>query len=107
MTYTVEISHTFLSLVERIADKRIQSKIIDRIKALKEDPEKQGKRLVRNLAGLRSIHVAGRYRAIYKMDKNSKTVWVLAAGIRKEGDQKDIYQIARKLLRLGLLGPGE
>jgi len=28
---------------------------------------------------------------------------VMAVGIRKEGDKKDIYQIAKKLLRAGLL----
>jgi hypothetical protein len=30
-------------------------------------------------------------------------IYVLAAGIRKEGDKKDIYQIAKKLLNAGLL----
>ena len=28
---------------------------------------------------------------------------ILAAGIRKQGDKKDIYQIAKKLLSAGLL----
>lgn len=32
-----------------------------------------------------------------------RVVYVLAAGIRKEGDKKDIYQIVKKLLRAGLL----
>jgi hypothetical protein len=30
-------------------------------------------------------------------------VYVLAAGIREEGDKKDIYKIAKKLLNAGLL----
>jgi mRNA interferase RelE/StbE len=59
--------------------------------------------LVQNLSGFRSIHVAGRYRVLYKIEKKTIIVYVLAAGIRKEGDKKDIYQIAKKLLRAGLL----
>ena len=31
-------------------------------------------------------------------------VFVAAVGIRKEGDKKDIYSLARKLFRLRLLG---
>ena len=30
-------------------------------------------------------------------------VYILAAGIRKQGDKKDIYKIAKKLLDAGLL----
>jgi mRNA interferase RelE/StbE len=59
--------------------------------------------LVKNLSGFRSIHVAGRYRIIYKIDKQTVIVHVLAAGIRKEDAKKDIYKIARKLLSAGLL----
>jgi mRNA interferase RelE/StbE len=103
VTYRLEITDVSLSLVKKIPDKRIQSVVIERIEALKTDPEKQGKILVQKLAGFRSIHVAGRYRVIYRIDEASSTVWVLAAGIRKEGDQKDIYRIAKKLLKLGLL----
>ena len=103
MIYRVEITDVCLSLIERIPDKKIQSKIIDRIEALRSDPEKQGKMLVQKLAGFRSMHAAGRYRVVYRIDEDSRTVWVLAAGIRKEGDQKDIYKIAKKLLKLGLL----
>ena len=103
MIYKVQIADVCLSLIERIPDKKIQSKIIDRIDTLRSDPEKKGKILVQKLAGFRSMHAAGRYRVVYRIDEDSNTVWVLAAGIRKEGDQKDIYKIAKKLLRLGLL----
>ena len=103
MTYKVEISELCLSFIQKISDKRVQSTIVDRIEALKIDPEKQGKALVKTLAGFRSIHVAGRYRIIYKIDQNSNFVWIVTAGIRKEGDQKDVYRIAKRLLKLGLL----
>lgn len=103
MIYKVIITDACLSLIEKIPDKRIQSKIIDRIEGLETEPEKQGKMLVQKLAGFRSVHAAGRYRIVYKVDLDSHTIWALAAGIRKEGDQKDIYKIAKKLLNLGLL----
>lgn len=103
MTYRLEITNVCLSLLAKILDKRIQSSIIDKIEALKTDPEKQGKILTKKLAGLRSLHVAGRYRIIYKIDEALTAVWIVVVGIRKEGDQKDIYKIAKKLIRLGLL----
>ena len=103
MTYNVEITELCLSFIQKISDRRVQSTIIDRIEALKSDPEKQGKALVKKLAGFRSKHVAGRYRVICKIDEDRSIVWVVTVGIRKEGDQKDIYKIAKRLLKLGLL----
>ena len=103
MIYRVRITEVCLALIEKIPDKRIQSRILDRIEGLKKDPEKQGKRLVQKLSGFLSVHVAARYRILSEVDEDSRNVWTLAAGIRKEGDQKDIYKIAQKLLNLGLL----
>ena len=103
MTYKLEITEVCLSFIQKISDRIVQSTIIDRIEALKLDPKKQGKALVKTLAGFRSIHAAGRYRIIYKIDQDSHSVWIVAAGLRKEGDQKDVYRIAKKLLKLGLL----
>jgi mRNA interferase RelE/StbE len=90
-------------LLEKIPDKKIQRSILDRIQRLSDEPDKQGKKLVKDLSGFLSIHAAGRYRIIYKIDKRTVIVYVLAAGIRKEGDKKDIYKIAKKLLDAGLL----
>jgi mRNA interferase RelE/StbE len=104
MRYKVEITETCLSLIAKIPDKKIKTSILDKIEALEKVPQKQGKVLVKDLTGLRSIHAAGRYRIIYKLDNNSNIVWVLAAGIRKQGDRKDIYEVARKLIKSGLLG---
>jgi mRNA interferase RelE/StbE len=70
---------------------------------LSDEPDKQGKKLVKDLSGFRSVLAVGRYRIIYKIDKQTVIIYVLAAGIRKEGDKKDIYEIARKLLNAGLL----
>ena len=103
MKYRILITDTCLRLIQRITDKKIQRLILDRIQKLSDEPEKQGKKLVKDLSGFLSVHAAGRYRIIYKIDKPTVIVYVLAAGIRKEGDKKDIYKIAKKLLDAGLL----
>ena len=103
MKYQILITDTCLRLIEKIPDKKIQRSILDRIQKLSEEPEKQGKKLVEGLAGFRSVHAAGRYRIIYKTDKRTVIIYVLVAGIRKEGDKKDIYKIAKKLVDAGLM----
>ena len=103
MKYRIHITDTCLTLIEKIPEKKIQRTILDRIQNLSDEPDKQGKSLVKNLSGFRSIHVAGRYRILYKIDEQTVIVYVLAAGIRKEGDKKDIYKIAKKLFSAGLL----
>lgn len=103
MRYRILITETCISLIKKLSDKKIQRTILDRIDQLSEEPDKQGKYLVQDLSGFRSVHAAGRYRIIYKIDKKTVIVYVLAAGIRKEGDKKDIYKVAKKLLNAGLL----
>ncbi len=103
MKYRILITDTCLKLIEKISDKNIQRRILKRIEGLSEEPNKQGKMLLKDLSGFRSIHAAGIYRIIYKVDKQTVIVYILAAGIRKQGDKKDIYKIAKKLLDAGLL----
>jgi mRNA interferase RelE/StbE len=103
LKHRILITDTCLALLKKIGDKNVQRTILERIQKLSDEPDKQGKMLVKDLSGFRSIHAAGRYRILYKIEKKTVIVYVLAAGIRKEGDKKDIYQIAKKLLRAGLL----
>ena len=91
-------------MVLKIADRRIQEKLLERMTALANEPELQGKPLGDDLAGYRSIRAVGqRYRIIYRVERSIVTVVVVAAGIRKEGSREDIYRVAAKLIRLGLL----
>ena len=84
---------------------RIVVAVIDR---LAEDPEKQGKALVGELAGYRSVRAVGqRYRIIYRLFDDRIVVCVVAVGIRLEGSRDDVYALARKLFRLRLLEEGE
>ena len=88
-----------------IKDTRIREGIAKRIEALRQEPEKQGKPMIGDLAGFRSLRAVGqRYRVLYKIEDKKVVVSIVALGIRKEGDKTDIYELARKLVRLGLLG---
>jgi mRNA interferase RelE/StbE len=90
--------------LKAILDRRIRQSVMERIEALKEEPEQQGKPLTNELAGLRSVHAAGqRYRIIYRVDAEQVVVLVLTVGFRREGDRADIYALTKRLLRLGLL----
>lgn len=91
-------------MLREIQDRRVREKIRDRIDGLAEEPEKQGKPLTGELTGYRSLRAVGqRYRIIYRIEEGKVLVLVMALGIRKEGSGKDIYVLARKLLRLRLL----
>ena len=91
-------------MVLDVADRRIQDKLLERMTALANDPELQGKPLGDDLAGYRSVRAVGqRYRIIYRVERSIVTVVVVAAGIRKEGSREDVYRVAQKLIRLGLL----
>ncbi len=91
-------------MLTAIADRRIREKLAEVIDRLESDPELRGKPLDDDLAGYRSIRAVGqRYRIIYRVERTLVTVVVVAAGIRKAGSREDIYRVAAKLVRLGLL----
>lgn len=87
-----------------ILDRRIQEKIISTLRRLEYEPELQGKTLTDELTGYYSVRAVGqRYRIIYKIEEEQVVVMVVTVGIRKDGDKKDVYALAKKLARLGLL----
>lgn len=101
--WPVFITPTAQRLLQAIPDGRVRGKIGDVIDRLRQEPEKQGKALLGELAGYRSVSAVGqRYRIIYKVEKAKVIVIVVAVGLRKEGAKKDIYALAKKLLRLRL-----
>jgi mRNA interferase RelE/StbE len=92
-------------MLKNIPDERVWQKIADRISELEKDPEQLGKALTGPLQGYRSLRAVGqRYRVLYRIERDRIFVYVIAIRIRKEGDKADIYQLAKRLLRLGLLG---
>ena len=108
MTYKIVIAPTALKMLKNITDRRVRDLIIKRIDDLKEEPEKQGKPLLGELSGYRSLRAAGqRYRIIYQVVKDKVMLSIVAIGIRKESGANDIYNLAKKLIRLRLVNPHE
>jgi len=104
MSWRINITPTAIRMLTGITDRRIREKIIAVIDRLAEEPEKQGKAMLGELAGFRSIRAVGqRYRIIYTVKNEEIIVVVVAVGIRRDGARDDIYNLTKKLLRLGLL----
>jgi len=107
MRWQVRYTVTAKKQVAAITDRRIQRSIVERIDGLAYEPEKQGKQLGDELVEYRSLGAIGRYRIIYRVEGSEVTVLVVVVGIRKESSKADVYAVAKKLLRLGLLEPEE
>jgi len=104
LTYQLIITPRARAMLKAITDRRIREKLGSVIDSLEADPELRGKPLDDDLAGYRSVRAVGqRYRIIYRVERAMVTVVVVAAGIRKQGSREDIYRVAEKLIRLGLL----
>jgi mRNA-degrading endonuclease RelE of RelBE toxin-antitoxin system len=74
----------------------IRKTIVNKLHDLETDPDKRGKPLSADLAVYRSIHAAGRYRIVYRV--NGDTVFIVAIGIRKDADRADLYASLKRSL---------
>ena len=93
-------------LLGEITDRRVRQLIFDTSKRLEDEPAKQGAPLTRELAGFRDLRAVGqRYRVLYRVEEVRRVVQVVAVGLRREGARDDIYELARRLLRSGLIEP--
>lgn len=105
MTWCIVITPTAMQMLTGISDRRSREKIVAVIDRLTEEPEKQGKALLGELFGLRSIRAAGQsYRILYTLKEQEIVVVVVAVGIRRDRARDDIYNLAKKLINLGLTG---
>ncbi|WP_289500534.1 hypothetical protein [Gloeocapsopsis sp. IPPAS B-1203] len=59
LEYEIQLTPLALEMLAVIKDRREQAKLAERIDQLKTEPEKQGKALVDNLAGFRSVRAVG------------------------------------------------
>lgn len=104
MTWRIVLTPTARRMLVAVRDRRVQRLLARRIDALTDEPEKQGKPLTGELSTLRSVRASGqRYRILYRVEEERVVVLVVALGLRKEGDRRDVYELARKLLRLRLV----
>ena len=93
-------------MLKNIKDRRINKAIQERIEKLIDDPDKQGKELHGELRGYRCVRAVGqRYRIIYHIKNSAIVVLIVAVGLRKEEDKKDVYKLAQKMIRLRLIEP--
>lgn len=104
MTHRISLTQTAFKMLGAISDRRVQEKIKEAIDDLAQDPEKRGKPLIGDLTGYRCIRAVGqRHRIIYSVGRNRVLVLVIALGLRKEGSKKDIYELAKKLIKQKLV----
>jgi mRNA interferase RelE/StbE len=102
--FAIAWTRTALKLVEAIRDQRIRRLVSQRADDLAKSPEQQGKPLIGELAGFRSVRAVGqRYRIVYRVERREILVVIVAVGRRRAEDKGDIYELAKKLLRQGLL----
>jgi mRNA interferase RelE/StbE len=104
VTWRIVLTPTAKTQLAAVKDLRTKSKISESIDRLAQNPEQQGKPLVGDLKGVYSLRAAGqRFRILYRIEAETVMVIVLALGARKAGDKKDVYELARRLLKVGLL----
>jgi mRNA interferase RelE/StbE len=95
--------------------KKVRRGLLDKANELRDSSDPAGchKPLIGPLQGFYRICYS-RYRLIYSVEHeklaNGDTLQrivlkFIAAGIRKEGDKKDIYRLALRLLELGIIEP--
>ena len=102
MIYSIEITENATQMLTGIRDRRIRRLLASRIDRLANEPEKQGQPLGSELAGQQSCRAVGqRYRINFRIDET--VVVVAAVGLRRAGDRGDVYALAERLARLGLL----
>jgi mRNA interferase RelE/StbE len=101
--YKIKITKIAAANLQHI-EKTAQIQIIKKIEQLKDEPILIGKPLKGPLKEYRSVRAAGqRYRVIYKVLEDEIIVIVVAVGIRKDGDKKDIYELMKKYIKTNLL----
>ena len=106
LTWQIILTPVARAQIRAITDMRIRTAVIARIDDLTHEPEQRGKPLFEELAGHYSVRAVGqRYRIIYQLNNQTVIVHVVAIGRRKQGDKNDIYTLARRLFRQGLLDP--
>ncbi len=103
LVYKVKLTKIACEAVRKM-DAKMQAAIIKKIEAIALDPLLHGKQLRGPLKNLRLARTTGqRHRIIYRVIEEEVLVIVIAIGLRKEGDKKDIYELMKKYIRTGPL----
>ncbi|AEJ20282.1 type II toxin-antitoxin system RelE family toxin [Gracilinema caldarium] len=101
--YTIKLTQIAAEQLKAL-DSNTLKQILHKIESLKKEPFLLGKPLQGPLKEYRSLRAAGqRYRIIYRVLDEEIIVIIVAVGIRKDGDKKDIYELMKKYIKTGLL----
>ena len=104
MTWQISITPAARNMLLAIKDSSTRQALIRKIDGLIEHPDLQGKQLIGSLDRFRSVRAAGqRYRIIYEILGQQVRVIVIAVGIRRDGDTKDIYKLTQKLIKAKII----
>ena len=104
MNYEIRFSEPAVAMLLDILDVAVRRQVLERINLLSRDPERQGGFLKGRLSNYRKCRAAGRrYRILYRVDKSTSTVIVVALGARNPRRPDDIYEIASEMLDEGSL----
>ena len=79
---------------------KVQRQVVRKLRDIEVAPESLGYPLRRPLQGFRGIH-SGRYRVIWRvisLEGGEKTAEVCYVGIRAQGEERDAYIEAEKIL---------
>ncbi|GGO41488.1 type II toxin-antitoxin system RelE family toxin [Deinococcus humi] len=96
--HQVTLTPKALEMLEAVTDRRERDALLERIEALAADPEMQGKALLGELRGHRSVRAVGqRYRIVYRVIRDEVVVLVIGVGRRREGNRRDVYAQLERL----------
>ncbi len=102
--YTIRFTVRAQRMLRELSDRRVHRLLVERIERLASEPDKQGKPLTDELTGFRSVRAVGqRYRIIYRVLEREVMVVIVLVGRRRQGGKDDIYQLAKRLIKQGLL----
>lgn len=96
--YRIAFTPKAAAMLEAVRDRRERELLLKRIEELAEAPELQGKALLGELRGYRSVRAVGQlYRVVYRVVQEEILVLVVGAGRRKQGDKRDVYEVLERL----------
>ncbi|MEO0964285.1 MAG: type II toxin-antitoxin system RelE/ParE family toxin [Planctomycetota bacterium] len=112
---SIQWTETAKRLLKKLP-KDVQRGLLEKADLLYEchDPRAVHKPLVGPLKNCYRL-TFGRYRAVYTVEEDELAtgdvlrhirVWFIAAGIRKEQSRHDVYEVARKIVEMGVIDLG-
>ena len=96
--FQITITEEAFADLSKIGDIGVRKSVQAKIEELSTEPHERGKPLTDDLTGYYRVKARGRYRIIYQIAMLEELVVVVVVGIRKEGDKRDAYKVAKKRL---------